>query len=61
MKIMFMIALLASCTPPVPQTSAQGSNLECSVVAEHQLTICQDKFVRCYMPMHGGIHCMPIK
>lgn len=61
MRAVLIVALLVSCTPPVPPTSAQASNLECSVVAEHQLTICQDKFVRCYMPMHGGIYCMPIK
>jgi hypothetical protein len=61
MRIMLALALLTSCTAPVPPTSAQASNLECSVVAEHQLTICQDKFVRCYMPTHGGIYCMPIK
>lgn len=63
MRIMLLIALLNGCTKASDSTTAEGSNLQCSTILSELniLTICEDMYVRCYIPGHGGIHCIPLK
>lgn len=62
MRYLFFAAALLSCSKPRPSsTSAEGSSLQCTHNKEYYLTICEDKYVRCYFPSGGGIHCIPIE
>ena len=63
MRTMFMIALLGGCVNTPDPTTAENSGLQCSTLEKDLtfITVCQDKFVRCYIPGHGGIHCIPLK
>lgn len=62
MRYLFLVATLFSCSKTLPHSaSAESGYLQCTHNKEYYLTICEDKYVRCYFPSGGGIHCIPIE
>lgn len=64
MRLIILIALIATgCLKKPEPTSAEGSDLHCTLTVNESvhITICEDKYVRCYLPVNGGVYCFNLK
>jgi len=64
MKTIALICLIMTgCLKKPEPTSAEGSDLHCTLTVNEsvRLTICEDKYVRCYLPVNGGVYCFNLK